>query len=121
MLLSLSSINFVGHGISMDDKFPIHQIQIDFNDLIYQLLGSANFSEDGGEQLALDLRSHSVGSIDTDESGVKWNIRILPGGSWIVGVTAKSTLFRVTKVQPAFRIKGFSSQSFQPAFPIQTT
>ena len=33
----------------MDDKFPIHQIQIDFNDLIYQLLGSANFSEDGGE------------------------------------------------------------------------
>jgi hypothetical protein len=98
----------------MNREFAIRRFEIDFDNFIEQMLGSPNFIKDGFEQLALDFG-------DTDQAGVKRNIRKLPARPRIARRTTKSTLFRVTRVQSPSRMKRFSAQSLQPAFPIQTT
>jgi hypothetical protein len=66
----------------MNREFAIRRFEIDFDNFIEQMLGSPNFIKDGFEQLALDFGSHSARAIDTDQAGVKRNIRKLPTRPW---------------------------------------
>jgi hypothetical protein len=99
----------------MNREFVIERFESDFDNFIDQL-HLPNFIENGLEQFALDLRSHSLRAVDADQAGMKRNIGKLSTGPWIVRGTTKIDAVSGHKGPVSLQDEGFQFPVFPSSF-----
>ncbi len=119
-LIPRFSVDLLGHLIAMSCKLAT-DVEVNLHNFIDQLPNTPNLLKNCFKQLTLDFGFHSGRTIDAEQAGMEKNVRKLSAGLRCISRSPRVDTIPSNNVQSPATIKILSSQSFQPAFPIQTT
>jgi hypothetical protein len=87
--LPLSGSDVVRHGVADDLEFTILFGKVHLNHFVHQVCERFDLIEEGGKELNFNPCGHSCRTVDTDQSGVDRNVRVLSLGAWPFGCSAE--------------------------------